>query len=116
MFVDEAFHFIPSLENLPEFRDTFRRSKDEIYAGLNVFAGRRYIDAGRYRDALSYFGRAVRLHFPTALKYWYKIIQALGGAIGLDKVFLGYRIKRRLIQHHSQQMRVSEKGVEWVRK
>ncbi len=116
MFVDEAFHFIPSLENLPEFRDTFRRSKDEIYAGLNVFAGRRYIDAGRYRDALSYFGRAVRLHFPTALKYWYKIIQALGGAIGLDKVFLGYRIRRRRIQHHSQQMRVSEKGVEWVRK
>jgi glycosyltransferase involved in cell wall biosynthesis len=116
MFVEEAFRFIPSLENLPEFRDTFSRSKDEIYAGLNVFAGRRYIDAGRYWDALSYFGRAVRLHFPTALKYWYKIIQALGGAIGLDNVFLGYRIRRRRIQHHSQQMRVSEKGVEWVRK
>jgi glycosyltransferase involved in cell wall biosynthesis len=116
MFVDEAFRFIPSLENRPEFRETFSRSKAEIYAGLNVFAGRRYIDAGRYREALIYFGRAIRLHFPTALKYWYKIIQALGGAIGLDKIFLGYRINRRRIQHRMQQMQVSEKGIEWVSK
>lgn len=116
MFVDEAFRFIPSLEDRPEYRDIFRKTKAEIYAGLNVFAGRRYIDAGRYREALNYFGRAIRLHFPTAIKYWYKIIQALGGVIGLDKVFLGYRIRRRRIQHHSQQMRVSEKGIEWVRK
>jgi glycosyltransferase involved in cell wall biosynthesis len=116
MFVDEAFRFIPSLERRPEFSETFNRSKAEIYAGLNVFGGRRYIDAGRYREALAYFGRAIRLHLPTALKYWYKIIQALGGIIGLDKVFLDYRIRRRRIQHHSQQMRVSEKGVEWVSK
>jgi glycosyltransferase involved in cell wall biosynthesis len=116
MFVDEAFRFIPSLESRPEYGDIFRRSKAEIYAGLNVFAGRRYIDAGRYRDALNYFGRAIRLHFPTALKYWYKIIQALGGTFGLNKVFLGYRIGRRRIQHHSQQMRVSDIGIEWVKK
>jgi len=116
MFVDEAFRFIPSLENRPEFRDTFSRSKAEIYAGLNVFGGRRYIDAGRYREALNYFGRAMRIHFPTAIKYWYKIIQALGGAIGLDKIFLGYRISRRRIQHRMQQMQVSEKGIEWVSK
>jgi glycosyltransferase involved in cell wall biosynthesis len=116
MFVDEAFRFIPSLESRPEFREEFNRSKAEIYAGLNVFGGRRYIDAGRYREALAYFGRAIRLHLPTALKYWYKIIQALGGVLGLDKIFLDYRISRRQIQHHSQQMRVSEKGIEWVSK
>ncbi|HEX7620906.1 MAG TPA: glycosyltransferase family 2 protein [Anaerolineales bacterium] len=116
MFVDEAFRFIPSLESRPEFRETFNRSKAEIYAGLNVFGGRRYIDAGRYREALAYFGRAIRLHLPTALKYWYKIIQALGGVLGLDKIFLDYRIRRRRIQYHSQQMRVSEKGIEWVSK
>ncbi len=116
MFVDEAFRFIPSLEDRPEYRDIFREAKAEIYAGLNVFAGRRYIDAGRYREALNYFKRALRIHFPTAFKYWYKIIQALGGAIGLDKVFLGYRTGRRRIQHRMQQMRVSEKGIDWVNK
>jgi len=116
MFVDEAFRFIPSLEDRPEYRDIFRKTKAEIYAGLNVFAGRRYIDAGRYREALIYFGRAMSIHFPTAIKYWYKIIQALGGAIGLDKIFLSYRISRRRIQHRMQQLEVSEKGIVWVNK
>ncbi len=116
MFVDEAFRFIPSLESRPEFRDTFDRFRAEIYAGLNVFGGRRYIDAGRYREALAYFGRAIHIHLPTALKYWYKIVQALAGVIGLGKLFQAYRNRRRRIQHHAQQLQVSEKGIEWVSK
>jgi glycosyltransferase involved in cell wall biosynthesis len=114
VFVDEAFHFIQSFENRPEYRDTIERYRNEIYAGLNVFGGKRYIDAGRYREALIYFGRAIRIHLPSALKYWYKILQSLGGVFGLNKLIPAYRNWRRRMQHHTQQLHVSEKGIEWV--
>jgi glycosyltransferase involved in cell wall biosynthesis len=116
MFVDEAFRFIPSLESQPEFRSVFDRSRKEIYAGLNVFGGRRYIDAGRHKEALSFFWKALTMHAPTALKYWYKMIQALGGAMGLGRLILTYRSKRRNIQHHKQKLSVNENGIEWVGK
>ncbi|HEX7621557.1 MAG TPA: glycosyltransferase family 2 protein [Anaerolineales bacterium] len=114
MFVDEAFRFIPSLEGRPEFRDTFDSYKAQIYAGLNIFGGRRYIDAGRYREALAYFGHAIRIHLPTALKYWYKIIQALGGIIGLSSLFLVFQNRRRRIRHRTKRLQVNETGIEWV--
>ncbi len=114
MFVDEAFHFIPSLEGRPEFEKVFKAHGKEIYAGLNVFGGRRYIDAGRFREALTYFSRAFRIRPQTALKYWYKIVQALGGALGLGKIFLAYRQQRRAYQHHAKRLRVSETGIEWI--
>lgn len=114
MFVDEAFHFLPTLEDQPEFREVFAKHRKEIYAGLNAFGGRRYIDAGRYREALAYFFRALRLHFPTAMKYWYKIIQALGGAAGMEKLFLSYRRVRRRLKHREHRLDVSETGIKWV--
>lgn len=116
MFVDEAFRFIPSLESQPEFRSVFDRSRKEIYAGLNVFGGRRYIDAGRHKEALCFFWKALGMHAPTALKYWYKMIQALGGAMGLGRLFSTYRSKRRSIQHRKQRLSVTEQGIGWVEK
>jgi glycosyltransferase involved in cell wall biosynthesis len=116
MFVDEAFRFVPSLEHLPEFREMFECHKAEIYAGLNAFGGKRYIDAGRYREALAYFWRAARLHFPTAIRFWYKILQALGGWLGLSRIFLFYRDKRRQAQHRIQRLHVTKKGIGWVNK
>jgi hypothetical protein len=113
MFVDEAFRFIPTLESQPEFQGIFERHRKEIYAGLNVFGGRRYIDAGRYKEALSFFWKAMRMHAPAAMKYWYKIVQALGCAIGLDKLFMTYRIKRRNIQHRSRILVVDSSGTHW---
>jgi len=114
MFVNEAFRFIPSLEERPEFRDVFAENRKEIYSGLNAFGGRRYIDAGRYREALVYFWRAARLNLRIALKYWYKILQAFGGTIGLEKLFLTYRSSRRRFQHHAQRLLVSKEGLKWV--
>lgn len=114
MFVDEAFSFIPSLEERPEFRDVFAENRKVIYSGLNAFGGRRYIDAGRYREASAYFWRAARLHLPTALKYWYKILQAIGGTIGLERLFLAYRRYRRRFQYHGQRLLVSEEGLKLV--
>lgn len=116
MFVDEAFRFVPSLEDVPEFQEMFAYHKAEIYAGLNAFGGKRYIDAGRYREALAYFWRAIRINFPTAMRFWYKIIQALGGWLGMSKLFLMYRENRRQIQHRTKRLQVTKKGIGWVSK
>src|SRR5450759_2224021 len=83
MFVDEAFRFIPSIENNPLMREVFQHEKHEIYAGLNIFAARRYIDAGKPREALGYFWQAFCLKPAVVIHYWYKLIQALGGSMSL---------------------------------
>jgi glycosyltransferase involved in cell wall biosynthesis len=116
MFVDEAFRFIPTLETQPGFQEIFEYHSQEIYAGLNVFGGRRYIDAGRYKEALSFLWKAMQMHFPTAIKYWRKIIQALSGVIGLENLFLAFRRKRRSLQHHSRALIVDSSGTHWKTK
>ena len=113
MFVDEAFRFIPSIENNPLMREVFQHEKHEIYAGLNIFAARRYIDAGKPREALGYFWQAFRLKPAVAIHYWYKLIQALGGSMGLGMIFLVYRKFRRRVTHGSRQLGVDSKGVHW---
>jgi glycosyltransferase involved in cell wall biosynthesis len=113
IFVDEAFRFIPSIEDDPLMREVFQHKKNEIYAGLNVFAGRRYIDAGKPREALGYFWQAIRLKPAVVFQSWYKLVQALGGSIGLGAVFLAYRKFRRRVTHKSRQLEVNLTGVYW---
>ncbi len=116
MFVDEAFRFVPSLEQDPLFHQAFEEHGAEIYAGLHVFAGRRYIDAGRFGQALRFFWRAWQFHPPSVRRYWFKVIQALGGAVGLGKTFLWYRTLRRHLQHRHRRLTITEQGIEWTTK
>ena len=114
MFVDEAFHFVPALENDPLFRKVLAENRRQIDAGLNVFAGRRYIDAGRPRQALAFFMKAFRISPASVSRVWYKVIQALGGALGLGKVFLAYRSLRRRLQHRGRRLLISEQEIGWT--
>jgi glycosyltransferase involved in cell wall biosynthesis len=113
MFVDEAFRFIPSMEDDPLMEDVFRHKKKEIYAGLNIFAARRYIDAGQPQAALGFFWQAFRIKPRSIFRYWYKLIQAAGDSIGLGRLFLAYRTNRRKIQYRSRQLVVDSTGVYW---
>ncbi len=113
MFVDEAFRFIPSIENDPLMRAVFQHKKNEIYAGLNIFAARRYIDASKPRAALGYFWQAFRLRPAAVFRYWYKLVQALGGFIGFGRLFLAYRTFRRRMVYRSRQLVVDSQGVRW---
>lgn len=113
MFVDEAFRYIPSLESDPLMKDVFQNNKSEIYAGINIFASRRYIDAGKPGEAMTFFWKAFKLRPVVIFRYWYKLVQALGGSIGLSKMFLSYRLFRRRIQHQSRQLMVDSTGVHW---
>jgi glycosyltransferase involved in cell wall biosynthesis len=113
-FVDEAFRFIQSLEDEPAFQPVFTHSSKDIYAGLHIFAARRLIDAGEPRLALKHFQQAAHFSPAGVLSVWYKVIQALGGSLGMQKLFLGYRQSRRQLQHQSKYLTVSQSGVMWA--
>jgi glycosyltransferase involved in cell wall biosynthesis len=113
-FVGEAFRLVPSLQTDPAFRAAFDAHGDEILAGLHIFAGRRLIDAGKPREALSHFRHAWQRSPRRLLGVWYKVIQALGGTLGLGPIFISYRHSRRALQHSGQQLIADSAGVRWV--
>lgn len=113
-FVDEAFQFIQSLENNIDIQPVITRQRSSLYAGLHVFAGKRLIDAGDPRLALDHFRQAWQLSPKTVLRAWYKVVQAAGNTLGLDKLFLAYRNTRRHFQHHGQRLQLDEQGVHLV--
>ena len=98
-FVDEARQTLRRLESEAAFAPVFDEHRRAIEAGLDLFAARRYIDAGDPRLALRHFLQALRRRPGSAARQWYKGLQAAGGAIGLGGLFLRYRSIRRSIQH-----------------
>ena len=112
-FVDEAFRLLPALEQQPLFQPVFAAQRKEIYAGLHVFAAKRLIDAGLPAKALGHFRQAWSLSPAMVRGAWYKVIQAAGGAIGLNPLFLAYRKTRRSLQHRTQRLVVDSQGVRW---
>jgi glycosyltransferase involved in cell wall biosynthesis len=112
-FVEEAFRLLPELETQPLFQPVFTAQGKEIYAGLHVFAAKRLIDAGQPAQALGHFRQALRLSPPAVGRTWYKVIQALGSALGLGPLFLAYRRSRRRLQHRTQRLVVDRQGVRW---
>jgi hypothetical protein len=114
LFVDEAFRLFGELNRDPGYQSVIDGSRSEILAGLHIFAGRRMIDAGQSSEALRHFIKAWKYYPGAVRKMWYKVVQALGGSLGLSKVFLAYRQTRRKMQHGSQQIQVDENGVRWA--
>jgi glycosyltransferase involved in cell wall biosynthesis len=110
-FVDEAFRFIQSLEHDPSFRPIISDNRKSIYAGLHIFAARRLIDSGQPQQALDHFQQAAQLSLKRVLSVWYKVLQALGGSLGMGSLFMYYRQMRRRFQHRTQRLVVSESGV-----
>jgi glycosyltransferase involved in cell wall biosynthesis len=110
-FVDEAFHFVQSVEQDSSFQPLFTNTRKDIYAGVHIFAARRLIDADQTQLALGHFHQAAQFSISRVLSVWYKVLQALGGALGFGKLFLSYRQLRRRIQHRSQHLTVSNTGI-----
>ncbi len=113
-FVVEAFRLMAELEKEDPLSTYIAAHRKAIYAGLHVFAGRRFIDAGQSRQALAHFWQAARLSPRPVIRRWYKVIQAIGGAIGLDRLFLAYRSTRRRVQHGTRRLVVDETGPHWA--
>ncbi len=112
-FVEEAVRFIESLKSDPLFQSVFETHQSEIDAGLHIFAGKRLIDAGHPAKALGHFSRAFQSSPTAVLHVWHKVVQALGGTLGLGPVFLRYRTIRRKLQHRTRFLKVDRQGAYW---
>ncbi len=113
-FVDEAFRFVQSVEQDPALQPIVESHRKAIYSGLHIFAARRLIDSGLPRPALHHFRQAARYSLTRVLSVWYKVLQALGGYMGLERLFLLYRQVRRRWQHQTRRLVVSHAGVSWA--
>jgi len=115
LFVEEAFRLIEELEKDPVFSKILEQHREDVYAGLHIFAGKRLIDAGSPKEALDYFKQARMLSPRSTQQVWYKVVQAIGGSIGLTSLFLKYRSLRRGVTHHTRQLSVGMDGVKWLK-
>ncbi len=109
-FVEEAERLIAWASADPSLSPVVRGAENRIRGGLNVFAARRLIDAGEHREAVRRLWRASRHHLPTVARYWYKVVQAAGSAVGLGGLFEAYRSTRRRVQHKGQIVNLEEMG------
>jgi glycosyltransferase involved in cell wall biosynthesis len=114
-FAGEARRLIAEAERSPDLGPVVAAHRARVGAGLECFAARRMIDAGRYGAALSLFARGFRRRPASALRFWYKIVQAAMGAVGLERLFLGYRRARRRLQHGPARLDLSEGAPRLVR-
>ncbi len=112
-FVEEAFRYVPSLENSAGYQQVFARFGNQIRGGLHFFAARRFIDSGLYHLSLQHYFQGLRDDPRGALRMWRKLLQALGGILGVASLFTTYRSQRRTRQYGGQQLLVDDAGVRW---
>jgi len=111
---EEAFPFVESLRNHPDTQAVLQRDHNLIFAGLHIFDGKRQIDAGNPRLALTHFWQAWCLSPAAVLPAWFKVLQACGGILGVGDWFLSYRQARRQVKHRTSHLVVSQSGVSLV--
>jgi hypothetical protein len=114
-FGPEAFHLVDSMRNEPLFASTLEKYHFEIYAGLHVFSARRLIDARQPWQALRHFWKGWRLSPRTVARTWFKVVQAVGGMVGMGGLFLSFRSTYRRFKYCSACLAVDESGVHWTR-
>lgn len=98
-FVQEAERLIAWAAASPDLGDLVGKQRRRIAAGLDVFAARRLIDAGRHGEGFRCILRALGLHPATVLRYWYKAVQAGLSTLGLAGLFEWYRRTRRRLTY-----------------
>ncbi|OFV80646.1 MAG: hypothetical protein A2W26_08415 [Acidobacteria bacterium RBG_16_64_8] len=103
-FVEEAQRLIHWAAGSEEFSELVRSRRRRIRAGFHVFSARRLIDAGRHGEAVGHLARALVLHPGTVARYWYKVVQAVLSALGLEGLFLWYRSTRRRIRYRGRRI------------
>jgi glycosyltransferase involved in cell wall biosynthesis len=107
-FAEEARRLVAEAERSTDLGPIVAAQRARVEVGLECFAARRMIDAGRYGEALRLFARGFRRRPTTVLRFWYKVVQAAMGLIGLEGLFLWYRAARRRVQHGPLRLDLSE--------
>jgi glycosyltransferase involved in cell wall biosynthesis len=95
----EAKMLMDDLKSRPEFAGIIAADEKRIWAGVHRFDAFYLTDAGQPREALRAYGRAFRLHPPTALSDWKHILLAFSSRLGLQKVRALYdRLRTRRLK------------------
>ena len=113
-FVEEAFSLIEALKDQEPYSRAIDANRSQIMTGLHIFAARRLIDAGQPRSALIHFREALRFSPKAVASVWYKVLQALGGSLGMGGIFLAYRRTRRATLHRGRKLVVDSTGAHWT--
>jgi glycosyltransferase involved in cell wall biosynthesis len=113
-FVEDTEHFLRDAEKRADLYAVIEANRNRIYGSLDVYAGRRLIDARRFREATRRFVRAFRRYPSVVLRYWFKVVQAVFSAIGFEKLFMGYRRIRRELKYGKYRIEIGERGAELV--
>ncbi len=103
-FVGEAEKLLSVFEKDLRYQEIVSAHRKKITASTHSFSGRRLIDSRQYRKALSHFRKVLGIRPAEALRYWYKVVQALMGALGFEPAFLWYRAARRRFQHRGKSL------------
>jgi glycosyltransferase involved in cell wall biosynthesis len=101
-FVEEAQRLIDWAAASEEFAELVRARRRRVLAGFHVFSARRLIDASRHGEAVGHRARALTLHPATVARYWYKVVQAVFSALGMESAFLWYRNTRRRLRYRGR--------------
>jgi len=98
-FPGEARKLIAWAEASADLGPLIAAHRRRVQSSLECFDARRMIDARKYAEALRLFARGFRQQPGVPLRYWYKILQAKMGLLGLEGLFLWYRRTRRRLQY-----------------
>jgi glycosyltransferase involved in cell wall biosynthesis len=106
-FVDEGYRMLELAKSDSYLKPICEANQPLIDASMETFAARRLIDSRQYHEALRHFGKSLGIRPGVALRFWYKMLQAAMGAVGLESLFLWYRRTRRHLQHGSARIDIS---------
>jgi len=111
-FVEDTEHFLADAEESSRLKPVIDDNRKRIYGSLDVYAARRLIDSRRYRDAIRRLASASVRCPSVVLRYWFKVVQAVFSAIGLEALFFWYRRTRRKIRYGRYHIIVGDEGAE----
>jgi glycosyltransferase involved in cell wall biosynthesis len=115
-WVDEAQRFLSHARDSKELGPIIAGNERRVQASFHAFSARRLIDAGQYGTAVKNFIRAFAFYPPVVFRYWYKVVQAVCSALGLEGLFFIYRGTRRRLRFGNDLVVIGDHGAALVEK
>lgn len=92
-FSREVYRILDWMKSQPALVDELGRNRGRIEAGAARLSAYYLLEGGQPRQSLSEYGRALRLHAPTALRDWRRVGYALLSLMGMGE--LGRSLRKR---------------------
>ncbi|MEZ0395283.1 MAG: glycosyltransferase family 2 protein [Anaerolineales bacterium] len=96
-FAREAYRIADWMKTQPVLADLMLRNEKRVRAGLYNLSAFYLVEGGQFAAALRDYGRVLAVHPPTVLRAWRRILLALLGLFGLQRLKSLYLARRRQI-------------------